>query len=358
MAKGNEGKNPLSPALVEPLVAWYRQTRRSLPWREGKDPYRIWISEIMLQQTRIEAVIPYYHRFLSEVPSPAALAELADDRLMKLWEGLGYYSRARNLKAAAKVIVAEHGGSLPADYAALRSLKGIGDYTAGAIASIAFGLPEPAVDGNVLRVLMRVTGREDDVAEAATKKRVTLWLRAIYPQGEDAGDLTEGLMELGERICIPAGVPRCAECPLRPLCVAHRDGLWQELPRKSPKKEKRTEEYTVLLLLHNGRVALRKRPDSGLLAGLWEFPNLSGKRSREEIEDFLTDRGLDPHALTPSVNATHVFTHVTWHMTGYAAECGRPSEDYVWVSAEELRGAYALPTAFKAYRNTLLETEE
>ncbi|MBR2354552.1 MAG: A/G-specific adenine glycosylase [Clostridia bacterium] len=350
-----EKNNPLSVHLVSPLVQWYRQIRRSLPWREDKDPYKIWISEIMLQQTRIEAVIPYYHRFLAELPTPTALAEVDDDRLMKLWEGLGYYSRARNLKAAAKEIVSTHGGSLPADYASLRALKGIGDYTAGAIASIAFGLSEPAVDGNVLRVLMRVTGREDDIALAATKKNVTEWLRAIYPSGADAGDLTEGLMELGERVCIPAGIPKCAECPLRDQCAAYPHDLWQTLPKKSPKKEKRTEDYTVLLLTCQGKVALCKRPDSGLLAGLWEFPNLSGTLSEKEVLKRLTDQGLSPKGIHSTVNASHIFTHIVWQMKGFSVECESPSEDYTWVTPEELRDDYAIPTAFKAYQAYFLK---
>ena len=356
MTKKEKRSNPLPSRLVEPLTAWYRQTRRLLPWREDKDPYKIWISEIMLQQTRIEAVIPYYHRFLSELPTPSALASVDDDRLMKLWEGLGYYSRARNLKAAAKEIVAIHEGALPADYTALRALKGIGDYTAGAIASIAFGLPEPAVDGNVLRVLMRLTGREDDIALAATKKQVTEWLREIYPTGEDAGNMTEGLMELGERICIPAGIPKCAECPLRDLCASYPEDLWQALPKKSPKKEKRTEAYTVLLLCHEDKIALSKRPDSGLLAGLWEFPNLNHACDEEEILRYAESLGLTPTAVTPAISTSHIFTHIIWQMNGFLVSCNTPSEEFTWVTPAELRSTYALPTAFKAYRAFYLNT--
>ena len=355
MKKEQHTNNPLPTSLASLLVKWYRTNRRSLPWREDKDPYKIWISEIMLQQTRIEAVIPYYYRFLSELPTVNALAEVDDDRLMKLWEGLGYYSRARNLKTAAKEMVAVHGGTLPANYTALRALKGIGDYTAGAIASIAFGLPEPAVDGNVLRVLMRVTGREDDIALSATKKQVTEWLRAIYPTGKDAGDLTEGLMELGERVCIPAGIPKCAECPLRHLCASQKEELWRVLPKKSPKKEKRTEDYTVLLLFSDGKFALRKRQTEGLLAGLWEFPNLVGHRSSEEILRFAEETGLSPIEIRPSVKASHIFTHIVWNMQGYFVECENPSSDFLWVSPEELREEYALPTAFRAYRKEVLK---
>ena len=357
MKKESKKINPLPSELVSPLVAWYREHRRSLPWREDKDPYKIWISEIMLQQTRIEAVIPYYYRFLSELPTPAALASVEDDRLMKLWEGLGYYSRARNLKAAAVEIVEGHGGALPADYAALRALKGIGDYTAGAIASIAFGLPEPAVDGNVLRVLMRLTAREDDIAQGATKKAVTEWLRAIYPTGADAGDLTEALMELGERICIPAGIPKCAECPLASLCLSKEKELWRSLPKKSPKKEKRTEEYTVLLLRSEGRIALRKRSDGGLLAGLWEFPSLTGFLSESDALRFAEEHGLAPKTVIPSVSSSHIFTHIVWSMKAFEVECDNPSPEFSWVTPDELRQSVALPTAFRAYRKRILEDE-
>ena len=348
-------KNPISQEILSPLLFWYRQTRRPLPWREGKDPYRIWISEIMLQQTRIEAVIPYYHRFLNEIPSVQALATIEDDRLMKLWEGLGYYSRARNLKTAAIQIMDEHNGILPADYSALRRLKGIGDYTAGAIASIAFGLPEPAVDGNVLRVIMRLCGRDDDIALPATKKAVTEWLREIYPMRADAGDLTEGLMELGEKICIPAGIPKCAECPLQPFCIANRDNRQCQLPQKSAKKERRTEEYTILLLFHQGKIAIRKRPSKGLLAGLWEFPNLSGHLTENELFSLLQEQKLSPSKIKECGKSSHIFTHITWNMIGYTVECNTSSDDYHWISLEELTEEIAIPTAFRFYLNFLLK---
>lgn len=348
-------KNPISAKIIAPLLAWYRQTRRLLPWREGKDPYRIWVSEIMLQQTRIEAVIPYYHRFLSEIPSVAALAAVDDDRLMKLWEGLGYYSRARNLKAAAIQMTDRHNGTLPADFSALRKLSGIGDYTAGAIASIAFGLPEPAVDGNVLRVIMRLCGRDDDIALQTTKKQVTEWLREIYPSGADAGDLTEGLMELGEKICIPAGMPKCAECPWQSICLANRDERQNELPKKSPKKERRTEEYTVLLLINQGKVAIQKRPKKGLLADLWEFPNLLGHRSIQDVLKNIEARGLSPTKIEPCESASHIFTHITWNMIGYVVTCDVPSPDFLWISVENLQKEIAIPTAYRAYLRRLLE---
>ena len=340
--------------MINPLLAWHRANRRPLPWRKDKNPYRIWLSEIMLQQTRIEAVIPYYHRFLSELPTVEALASVSDEKLMKLWEGLGYYSRARNLKKAAISVITEYGGALPRDFGSLRDLAGIGDYTAGAIASIAYGLPEPAVDGNVLRVIMRLTGREDDIALAATKKKVTEELRAVYPSGEEAGLLTEGLMELGEQICLPNGVPKCEDCPWKDFCVANRDGRQQELPQKSPKKSRRSEDYTVLLLIHNGRLALRKRPEEGLLRGMWELPSLAGHQSCAEIRSFLEEKGLAPRSVVAREKATHIFTHVEWHMIGMIAECDIPSEDYFWFDKEALEQDVALPTAFRVYRKLFL----
>ena len=338
---------------VEPLLGWYRENRRPLPWRAEPAPYRVWVSEIMLQQTRIEAVIPYYERFLAELPDAAALAAVSEERLLKLWEGLGYYSRARNLKRAAERIVADFGGELPADAAALRSLPGIGDYTAGAIASIAFGLPEPAVDGNVLRVVMRLTACGDDVLEQKTRRRVAQELRAVYPSGEDAGKLTEALMELGETVCVPNGEARCALCPLRPRCLACERGEVGRYPQRSPKKERRREEKTVLLLRCGERWALRRRADAGLLAGLWELPNLEGRLDAAELRERLRAQGLTVGEIRPCGEAKHVFTHVKWHMSGFLAECEAEGGGYEWKRAEEIRRDCALPTALKAYAKLL-----
>lgn len=347
----------LNSSLVSPLIEWYRATRRMLPWRETKDPYRIWISEIMLQQTRIEAMIPYYHRFISELPTVQALSEVSDDRLMKLWEGLGYYSRARNLKKAALQMMDQYGGALPQKFAQLRALSGIGDYTAGAISSIAYGKPEPAVDGNVLRVIMRLTGRSDDIALQGTKKAVTEWLREIYPTGADAGDLTEGLMELGEKVCIPAGIPKCAECPWQTVCVANREQRQTELPKKSPKKERKYEAYTILLLKHQEQLALQKRPDQGLLAGLWEFPHVDGHITAQEVEQYLKKIGISARNILPCGEASHIFTHITWNMTGFLIECESVSECFSWYSLNDLKHEIAIPTAFRFYLHQLLSSE-
>ena len=331
------------------LIEWYAASRRVLPWRQSPTPYHVWISEIMLQQTRIEAVIPYYERFLKELPDVAALAAVDEDRLLKLWEGLGYYSRARNLRRAAKQIMDEYGGELPRKAAELKKLPGIGDYTAGAVASVAYGEPEPAVDGNVLRVLSRLLAFEDDIMEQKTRRRVTEQLRAVYPAGADAALLTEGIMELGETVCIPNGEARCGVCPLRTLCRARQTDSVERYPVKAPPRARRIEERTVLLLRCGDRWAIRRRPDRGLLAGLWEFPGESGALTAQEAAARV------PGALrcTPCGEAVHVFTHVEWHMRGYVIDCAAPLPDYRWASADELREGFSIPTALRYYQTVL-----
>ena len=339
-------------ALLEsavPLITqWYRENGRSLPWREDMTPYHVWISEIMLQQTRIEAVIPYYARFLDAFPTVHDLAEADDDWLMKLWEGLGYYSRARNLKKAACVIVDAYGGELPETANDLKKLPGIGDYTAGAIASIAYGQPEPAVDGNVMRVTARILADSSDIADPGTKKACTDRLREIYPMGEHARLLTEGLMELGERVCIPNGAPRCSDCPVNAVCRANLTGTTEQYPVKSPKKPRRIENRTVLLLRCGEKYAIRKRT-AGLLIGMWEFPSVENHLSPDECADAVREMGLEPVHVTESVPAKHIFTHVEWHMIGYDVHVDAESADFVWRTAEEIRDGYAIPTALKKY---------
>ncbi len=331
------------------LIEWYRNNRRKMPWREEPTPYHVWLSEIMLQQTRIEAVISYYERFLRELPTVEALAAVPDDKLMKLWEGLGYYSRARNLKKAAETLVSFYGGELPEQASELRKLPGIGDYTAGAIASIAFGQPEPAVDGNVLRVYMRLIACDDDIMLAKTKTGVTEALRKIYPSGPAAADLTEGLMELGEVICIPNGTPKCSLCPLHSLCRAYLGKMTERYPVRSPKKQRRTENRTILLLSCDGKCAICQREQKGLLAGMWEFPNIKGMMSMSDIESFLRDRGIILASCEPCGKARHIFTHVEWHMDGYRVECPEQSPCYLWRTPEEIRKEYAIPSAFRFY---------
>ena len=329
-----------------PTIAdWYALSRRVLPWREDPTPYRIWVSEIMLQQTRIEAVIPYYERFLRELPDVASLAAVEEDRLLKLWEGLGYYSRARNLKKAAEAVMRDHGGELPRTAGELRKLPGIGDYTAGAIASIACGEPEPAVDGNVLRVLSRMLENEGDVLSPAVKKSMAELLRQHYPAGEAAALTTEGLMELGETVCIPNGAPKCQLCPLGKLCRAGQNGSAERFPVKAPPKARRQEERTVLLLRCGDCYAIRQRPKSGLLAGLWEFPNEPGSLSRAA----LLARFPQALNLTDCGRATHIFTHVEWHMQGFLVELPAELPDFLWETPQAIRERYSFPTALKAY---------
>lgn len=344
--------------IVEPLLVWYKKNQKELPWRVDATPYHVWISEIMLQQTRTAAVIPYYKRFLYELPTVSALAAVSDDRLMKLWEGLGYYSRARNLKRSAEMLMASYAGALPDTAEELKKLPGIGEYTAGAIASIAFGRPEPAVDGNVLRVVMRFLGCTDDIALPATKKQVTDALRAVYPSGEDAGNLTQAIMELGENICIPNGFPKCENCPLFRQCEAGRSARAENFPVKSPKKARRREELTVFLLSCRGYYAIQKRPDRGLLAGLWEFPNISGKFTPEEAAIYIRNLGTEVLFCETCGNAVHIFTHVEWHMTGYLAECVTPLDAFTWESAQTIRTRYAIPTALRAYLEIMEQDAE
>ena len=334
---------PLMPGLNRlpvPLLEWYQDNARPLPWRDAPTPYHVWLSEIMLQQTRVAAVLDYYQRFLEEAPDIAALAALPEERLMKLWQGLGYYSRARNLQKAAKLIVEQYGGVFPSDYAAVRALPGVGDYTAGAVCSIAFGQPVPAVDGNVLRVCARVSGDRGDVSTPQMKKKVTEALRLIIPI-QAAGAFTQALMELGATVCLPNGAPLCGRCPARAFCAALAADQIGELPVKAPKKPRRIEERTVWLVFHENRTALRRRPDKGLLAGLWEFPN--------ELGDGFPAKGLEILSDEYAGQVKHIFTHIEWHMILRRVELKTDElpPDWVWADWNELAGRYAVPNAFE-----------
>ena len=342
--------------IVAPLLAWYRQSARVLPWRENTDPYRVWVSEIMLQQTRVDTVIPYYERFMARLPSVQALAEVREEELLKLWEGLGYYNRARNLQKAARCICKESGGAFPGSYEQLCSLPGVGPYTAGAIASIAFGLPVPAVDGNVLRVLSRLTENPRDIAEPAVKKQMTAALAQVYPAGH-CGDFTQSLMELGAVVCVPNGLPKCGSCPLRQLCRAFRHGTQTEYPVQTKKQPRRAEQKTVLLLCCGGRAAVRKRPQGGLLGGLWEFPCLDGALSAAEIAAWLEQQGAHAAHIERALSRKHIFTHVEWDMTAYRVSCPHAFQPdgggLVWATPEQLADEIALPTAFRRFTRAL-----
>ncbi len=341
--------------LVEPLLTWYEANKRSLPWREDPTPYRVWVSEVMLQQTRVETVKPYFTRFLSALPDIPALAACPEDQLLKLWEGLGYYRRVRNMQAAARVIVAEYGGHLPADPDALRALPGIGPYIAGAISSIAFGLPVPAVDGNVLRVLARVTADESDITRAAVRTETERRLAPIIPR-DRAGAFTQALMELGATVCLPNGEPLCHECPWQDLCEGRRRGIATRLPVKQPPKQRRVEQRTILLLCDGTSIALARRPETGLLAGMYELPGRDGHLTEAEVIREVKAMGLTPQSVTALGPARHVFSHVEWDMIGYRVKIDpltRDASDVKFVEIREMKEKYPLPAAFSAYVRTL-----
>ena len=337
-------------AVVTPLTEWFSVHRRPLPFREGRDAYRIWVSEIMLQQTRTAAVIPYFERFMTRFPPVEALALADDDEVHKLWEGLGYYSRARNLLRCAKLLVECYGGVLPRTARELCRLPGIGEYTAGAIASIAYGEAEPAVDGNVLRVVMRLLACDRDIADPRVKRDVKDMLAQVYPRGDQAGILTEAIMELGESVCIPNGAPKCDKCPISKQCFAYQGQIMSLFPVKSPKKPRKKEHRTIALLTDGERYVLRQRPTRGLLAGLYEPINLEGDLSSDELSEVLAQLGYEPLAVRPLPSAVHVFTHVEWHMRTYLVsiqtECELVRGDLL-LSAREIADSYAVPSAFR-----------
>ena len=331
--------------LPIPLLEWYNEHKRDLPWRKSPTPYHVWVSEIMLQQTRVQAVLGYYERFLNACPTVLDLAQLPEEQLLKLWQGLGYYNRARSLQKAAKIIVNEHGGRFPADYDAIRALPGIGDYTAGAISSIAFGIPAPAVDGNVLRVVARITGDDTDITSTAMKHKVAEELKKIIPL-KTPGDFNQALMELGATVCLPNGAPQCAKCPAASFCVAHQTDRTAQLPVKKAAKARRVEQRDVFLCIYNNKVAIHRRPPRGLLAGLWEFPNelapapcpLAGTVRRKGV-------------------GKHIFSHVEWHMTVHLlrADSDDLPEGWVWADRKELETVYAIPNAFDCCRAVIEE---
>ncbi len=329
------------------LLPWYAANHRELPWRQDREPYHIWVSEIMLQQTRVEAVRGYYTRFLDVLPTVSALAQCDDELLHKLWEGLGYYRRVRNLKKAAQQVMSQHGGKFPRKYAEILALPGIGEYTAGAICSIAFNQPSPAVDGNVLRVISRITDDHTPVDQPAFKKAVQQLLQGVYPQ--NAGDFTQALMELGATLCGPNRPPECENCPCNGFCLGYQNKTAKNLPVKTPKRQRKTEDYTVFILSCDGRIALQKRPNSGLLAGLWQLPNVSGKPDTQTALEQVERFGIKPKKLLMQVERKHVFTHVEWNMCGMYMEVAECGGGFLWLSAEEMKTQAALPTAFRLF---------
>lgn len=358
--------------LVEPLQSWFKNNARVLPWREHPKAYYVWISEIMLQQTRVEAVKPYFDRFIKELPDVKALAECPEDKLLKLWEGLGYYNRVRNLKIAANQIMKDYGGVIPAEYEELLKLKGIGHYTAGAIASIAYGKAVPAVDGNVLRVISRVSADDSDIMKQSVRNHMEARLLEVMTDSQSGKSkvipsvFNQALMELGATVCVPNGAPHCEVCPWGELCEARKQNRIEEIPVKSKAKARRIENRTVLIIKDGEQLALHKRPNQGLLAGLYELPNAEGHLSEKEILEYVAAQGYEPIRIQPLCEAKHIFSHVEWHMKGYVvfisgrdiagpkkASTGDGLEDWIFIDVEETKKNYAIPSAFSKYAGYL-----
>lgn len=339
--------------LLKPLLSWYDQYGRILPWRSQPEPYRVWVSEMMLQQTQVKTVLPYFERFMAALPDIETLASADEADLLKLWEGLGYYTRARNLQKAARIVVARHNGILPDSYEQLLELPGIGEYSAGAIASIAYNIPVPVVDGNVLRLLARLLASPEDIAQTRVRKAFRAIMAAILPY-DRPGDFNQAVMELGATVCMP-NMPRCADCPIKMGCAANQQGCVQQFPVKTPKAPRRIEHRTVLLILAEGKVLLRQRPKQGLLAGLWELPNLEGWLNEDIIASTLEQWGLRPSTLERLPDERHIFTHIEWQMRGFLMQCmtGQQPEGYIWADMQEIELRYAVPGAFKIYMKHL-----
>ena len=331
--------------IKQPLLRWYEKEHRVLPWRMTKSPYYIWISEIMLQQTRVEAVKGYYERFLNDIPDIETLANISEEHLLKLWEGLGYYNRARNLQKAAKLIVEKHEGIFPSVYQEVLNLPGVGEYTAGAICSICYELPTPAVDGNVLRVMTRVTECEHNIDDVKTKKLAKLELDALYQTG-DCSKLTQALMELGATVCVPNGAPKCQVCPLAVFCKANKNQSYNQYPIRKEKKKRKIQKKTVFVLKDGNYYGIRKRSNSGLLAGMWEFLNLDIHMDKQE---YISQQGYEPIDIEKEIPYTHVFTHIEWNMTAYYISCHNRCSELTWVHKDEFESRFALPTAFKIF---------
>ncbi len=333
--------------LPDALLPWYGENRRELPWRADREPYHVWLSKIMLQQTRVEAVKGYYTRFLEAFPTVEALAGADEAHLHKLWEGLGYYSRVRNLHKAARIIAEQMDGVFPETYDQVRELPGVGPYTAGAICSIAFDLPTPAVDGNVLRVFSRLTDDHTPVEQPALKMRAQKQLAEVYP--DRAGDFTQALMELGATVCGPNRKPDCESCPCQTFCLARQRKTAQFLPVRQPKRTRRQEDLTVLIMRCGDRYGLEKRPDGGLLAGLWQFPNLPGHWEIPVLIDKMEQMGLKVSEIYRQVEKKHIFTHIQWRMRGVYVELREENNQLTWLTAQEITNQTALPTAFRQF---------
>lgn len=336
------------------LLLWYDANARELPWRENPLPYYVWVSEIMLQQTRVEAVKPFFARFIKALPDVQALAKCPQEQLLKLWEGLGYYNRVRNMQKAACVVTERYGGRIPDSCEELLTLPGIGSYTAGAIASIAYGQAVPAVDGNVLRVISRICMITDDITKQSVKKQFEELLRAVMP-GERPGAFNQALMELGATVCLPNGAPLCTECPVKDLCRAYAEGRQQEVPVKTPKKARKIEKRTVLVIRDSEHAAIRRRPEKGLLAGLYELPNCEGHLSQDEALEQVRAYGFSPIRILPLCSAKHIFSHIEWQMKGYMilVEDQKTECSMIFIEPKRTQREYPIPAAFASYTKYL-----
>lgn len=349
--------------IVPYLLTWFDYNARILAWRDNPKPYYVWVSEIMLQQTRVEAVKGYFDRFIKALPNIQALAEVEEDKLLKFWEGLGYYNRARNLQKAAQIVVRDYAGELPGDYHMLLSLPGIGEYTAGAIASIAFQKPVPAIDGNVLRVMKRIAGSTDDITRLSVKKELWTDIERIIPK-DRPGDFNQSLMELGAMVCVPNGKPDCEHCPVVHICKAFHEDTIALIPNKPAKKPRKKEERTILVLEYQDKYAIRRRKQNGLLAGLWEFPGVEMKLNLKELKRELTSQGILAAEIQPIGDAKHIFSHVEWHMTGYHIKMKElPNnspylDSVIWAGRNEILSDYSIPNAYETYRKNILFNEE
>lgn len=332
---------------VPALLQWYQQNKRDLPWRKTQDPYHIWVSEIMLQQTRVEAVKEYYVRFLQVLPTLHDLAVCPQDKLLKLWEGLGYYNRVKNMQKAAIQIESEFGGSFPQDYLSLQKLKGIGAYTARAISSIAFGEPQAVVDGNVLRVYARFFATSADISTEQTRKEVQADLNEVIPT-DNAGDFNQAMMELGATVCVPNGIPSCATCPVKNQCLAYSRKEQLLYPVKAAKPGRKSINYTVFLLQCDNRMAVKKRTDKGVLNGLYELPNKEGFLSADEAKQFVTENYGEVLSVTPMLQAKHIFSHLEWQMIGYHVLL-KQTDSPEFLPAETVFRDLSLPSAFRTF---------
>lgn len=376
-----------SDKLIENLLNWYDESGRILPWREEPTPYHVWVSEIMLQQTRVEAVKGYYARFLEAFPTVYELASAEESLLLKMWEGLGYYNRVRNMQKAAVIIVEQYNGVLPDSYEELLGLPGIGEYTAAAISSIAYGKHQAVVDGNVFRVMTRITADATDISQPSFKKKLAAELNACLntyiervrteqtvnttggfsrPETEQAvnsvnipGRFNQAMMDLGATVCTPSGMPKCSECPALDLCIAHKKEQVLSYPVKAKARPRTKVEMTVFLIRNGDRYVITKRGAKGLLAGMYEFPNVPSYYNEKECVDYVTELGFYPLHVEPLPPAVHIFTHREWHMKAYEIRVSDWGEmefkkNLLPVTVEMMKTTYAIPSAFSPYLQRII----